>query len=238
MWKGAPLRTNALGLAQGAPEAPAAGRRVAVLGDSFTLPAGAPRERSWLEPLREAFPRFEFVNLGVPGYGLRQYAASARLKGELYAPERYIVAWCDDNDHVPEPEAEPYRAPAPRSGLRRSWFLALLKHVASPPPAHPPGYTEEERAWIREGFRRIKAATRGKPVLVARLSGAPGHAAELPALAAEAGFAFADGADAFAGEDARTLVIAHPLDGHPNARGHRLLAAKLARDPELAAFLR
>jgi hypothetical protein len=80
--------------------------RVVGVGDSFTFGMGVRQEESWpaqLEALLKAPPgyeRVEVVNVGVPGYNLRQYCRKTKLK-VLDLEPNLVVMGLVENDLEP-----------------------------------------------------------------------------------------------------------------------------------------
>lgn len=74
------------------------GRRVAVMGDSFTFGWGVEDDETWVYLLGEAFPDVEFLNLGRGGTHPGDYVQLARRALPLLNPEVVIVAVLQGND--------------------------------------------------------------------------------------------------------------------------------------------
>ena len=76
-----PYFTNSLGFKDGAPRnvpLHTSGRRILVLGDSFTEGVGMPWEKTFVGLLGARLSEIEFLNAAVQGYSPRHYAAKAR----------------------------------------------------------------------------------------------------------------------------------------------------------------
>lgn len=78
--------------------------RVAVIGDSFTMPAGVNIENAYHSLLEkklnseQAEVSYEFINFGVGGYNLRQYLGVLKYKALKYNPEMILIGFCPSND--------------------------------------------------------------------------------------------------------------------------------------------
>jgi hypothetical protein len=96
------------------------GKRVAVLGDSFTYGWGVDNGQTWPQVLerrlRAAGLQVEVANLGAPGAGPRDYAELAGRAVPLLLPDLVIVAVLQADDLLQSSEDQ---AEAPRSALRR-----------------------------------------------------------------------------------------------------------------------
>jgi lysophospholipase L1-like esterase len=116
------------------------------------------------------------------------------------------------------------------AGARADMSNAEIQRVMRP-------YAAEIKGWA---FRRIVTLSRERgirPIFVLipmpRDGALMDDAPMLLDLARDAGFDVIDLSDVYAGRDERTLTVAQ-WDRHPNAEGHRLIAARLYE--ELAAL--
>ncbi len=217
--------------------------RIAVLGASSVMGWGV-GDGETFEALVEArlnreragapFSRYELLNFGVPGYQPPQL---------LVALEKALTF---------SPDAAFYIATA-REPSRASWYLAevVQKRIEIPYPelkeivakAGLAADMDEPTALRRlepfqadilsAVYRRIVETSRARgivPVWVFQPQIREGSwQAETPAmlrLAEEAGFVVVNLSDVYKGEDVAAIRLAE-WDEHPNARGHRLLAAGL-----------
>lgn len=196
----ADLKTNSEGLRDAAhPLAKPAGTyRVAVLGDSFTMPLGVELDdayHSLLEQrLNRARPelRYEFINFGVPGYSLRQYVSVLRHKALAYDPDAVLVGFCYLNDyHVPPEDkaTEPFAIRDRETKIVRSFVYAQLellftrvadkissrlgsRTAATAPDTSPAlGCDAADIDYMKSMFAELRTLTaaKGIPVIVAGL---------------------------------------------------------------------
>ena len=79
--------------------------RVAVLGDSFTLPSGLAIEDAFHSLLEDRLNldngtvHYEFINFAVGAYTLQQYLSTIRYKALEYDPDLILIGFCAGNDH-------------------------------------------------------------------------------------------------------------------------------------------
>ncbi len=207
--------------------------RVAVVGDSYTMGAGVPIENAFHSLLEERLNangplHYEFINFGVGGYSLRQYAAVIRHKVLPLHPDLILIGWCGDNDHELEPEEryqQPYQPHPTKSGFFTSYLLWWIRWARESRRVHKADttYSPAELQYIRSNFDRIRADVDGIPVFVVQLGMRETRGDALRALAEGATFHFADTFPAFAGVNLNEYAI-HELDSHPNARANRIFA--------------
>lgn len=76
--------------------------RVAVIGDSFTLPEGVEIDESYHSILEKRFNddgfKSEFINFAVPSYGLGEYFATMKYKALEYNPNAILIGLYFGND--------------------------------------------------------------------------------------------------------------------------------------------
>lgn len=105
--------------------------RVAVIGDSVTMPAGVAIEDAFHSLLEDRYnheshgTRYEFINFGVAGYDPRQYLATLKHRALAYEPDLVLVCLCGylDNDFHPERHFHQPYVPLPEE---HSFFKSLV----------------------------------------------------------------------------------------------------------------
>lgn len=238
----APLRTNAMGMPdeEVRPEKGANELRIAVLGDSFTTPAGIALEDAWhtrVEALldqRLPGREVQCLSFGVPGYGLPQYRAMLEAKALALQPDMVIIGWCAENDHLLIPEEYFTRSVADskvKNGFWRSVLIEVAMYVN-----YQPFYemnkapTPEEVEYVRIELERLAALCREHelPVLIAYLASVPRESEVLARLAEEQGFDFVDVSAAFKGRRLADYMLYHPIDSHPNVAAQEVFVEEVA----------
>ncbi|HEX4923711.1 MAG TPA: GDSL-type esterase/lipase family protein, partial [Bdellovibrionales bacterium] len=95
---GAQVSINSLGFRGGEPRGERRPDilRVAVLGDSITFGNGLSEEQTFVNKLNEMpeLKRFEFFNLAVGGYSVRNYAGRYDDLAEKIRPDLIVIAFC------------------------------------------------------------------------------------------------------------------------------------------------
>jgi GDSL-like Lipase/Acylhydrolase family len=231
-----PFRTNSIGLREDkeyAARSEPGVFRVAVVGDSYTMPAGVAIEDAYHKVIETKLNArgdgrtYEFMNFGVGGYTVRQYAAAIRHKVLALHPDLILIGWCAANDRYHEPDTlyrKPYHTLQRRSAFFRSFLVRLIKTaVRREQPAKPRPYAPAEVAYITKWLETIKQQVGGTPVVIAYLGFRERQGPALEKLATRSGFHFVDTVPAFTGRDYHEFII-YPLDAHPNADAHRVFA--------------
>jgi hypothetical protein len=250
LYKLEPFRTNDEGLRdRDYPlEKPADTVRVAVIGSSFSLPAGVAVDDSFHSRLEQRFSeelpwKVEFINFAVGGYYPSQMLATLRRRALAYDPD--VIFFATTEPLLPflirhDGGQEVFNGPGPvEHGFFQSFFVQLAEQRLDPPlpsRAAPPAYTFPgllER-WLENGdepsvLEKLAALSRSRdlPVVLVRLglSLRPPIAIDLyvPRRAQELGLLYVDTRIAFRKARASDYWI-HPLDPHPNAEAHRRFA--------------
>lgn len=209
--------------------------RIAVIGDSFTMPAGVALEHAWhtrIEDVMNDEPndrRFEVINFGVAGYDLRQYVAVLKAVAREYAPDLILVGFCAENDHqLGADPADVLADPLPRRWRANSYVFKLLTQLNyASHTAMSKRPTSAESDYVAAQFAELAAAA-DAPVVIAYLANLPRDgAAEIDRLAEAAGFGFVDVSRAFAGKPLAPFAIYHPIDSHPNAAANAVFAKEI-----------
>lgn len=245
------LETNSQGLRdrEYSIKKPARTFRVAVIGDSFTMPSGVTIEDAYHTLLEERLNaqsdtfRYEFINFGTDGYSLRDYLLQLQHIVPPYEPDLVLIGFMPGNDTQKIlPSRQEYIVPASnfwayllavvRYGknaihpqVRNSWNAPKLDGI-SPNPRDE--MIAENEPYLREMFAKIATETtaKGIPVIVANLEYKTVHPKLLSLLqkiTAEHGMSFTDTSVHFKGIDPLSLII-YRADGHANAKANRIFA--------------
>jgi lysophospholipase L1-like esterase len=246
------LRTNSQGLAdeEYRVDKPAHTFRVAVIGDSFTMPDGVALEDAYHSVLEDRFnglgwpTTVEFVNFGVSGYQLPQYVAMLDKRALAWSPDLILVGF-STNDFIYFDEmakrlfTTPYVVKPPSHPFfdlcllqwGRTRLLQLVRddvwiHGQEVPLA--PIF----RQHVDTQLTRLGEISRrtGIPLLIAFLAyNSHGYGEVIGALreiTAREGLLFFDTSTVFP-PDSSTRYWIYPADGHPNRAAHRVFADTL-----------
>lgn len=245
---GALVRTNAWGMRDR--ELPLARPldvyRIALLGASHAMGSGVPQNETF-EALVEARlnewhgsppRRYEVLNFGVAGYTPLQILVQLRQKVQPFDPQLTIyVAHNTDAQSV----ANYWSGLARRGALPEEAFLYEIQRRSGVDARRGPNETRRrskpyEHDLLEWTYRAIVAECRNqrtRPLLLylpfvseqQEVWRAPDRRRTLK-IAAEAGFHVIDLSNVYDGHPPSTLWLT-PGDGHPNARGSRLIADEL-----------
>ncbi len=230
--------------------------RVAVIGDSFTLPAGIPIENAYHSLLEKRLAReyqnreIEFINFAVGGYNLRQYAAVLEHKVISYNPDLILIGFCAHNDWLEEKEyvenrlsQKPYKVKPVSHPFFELHSVTLIKKllgnmgttIFQKMPDRSSDSNErlnqDHRVYMDAMFGRIHklAESKGAHVVVVALDIRPlepNLLAFLESLAEKHKFWFLDATQAFRNMAASQFCI-YQADCHPNEKANQIFADQI-----------
>lgn len=249
-FKLARFSTNGDGLRYGpvAPAKPEGGRRIAIVGSSFSMPAGTTLEDAWHQQVardldaREPGRGHEAVNFAVGGYNGRQLLAVLNDRVFLYAPDLVVFELTTHSPYIDYPDdffRRPYVVEPQTRPFFRSFVVERIRSRFEPagadPIPYPPGRLAEAERLIERAARI--AAERGVPICFVILNMDTDYRVNAEALARAAArhsSCVVDTTAAFTGRALSDLVI-YRTDQHPNAKAHRIFADAIS--PPIARAL-
>lgn len=243
-FKLAPFETNSMGLRDreytfGKPPQTV---RVAVIGDSYTMPSGVPIEDAYHTRIEKKLnagqnhdTKYEFINFGVGGYDLRQYAAVIEHKAMPMNPDMILIGFCGINDYHPS-DARFSEKYVPKSKINTFWSFFLwqaTENLFAKLSAKPFVPGSINRGYVAKYFSRIRSVVDPRvPIVVAFLDYRRKPAAspqEIRELAESYGLKFVDASSVFrnrgnADNRDKSEYWIYPLDPHPNVRANEIFA--------------
>jgi hypothetical protein len=250
-FKGARFSTNRWGMRdRDYSQAPSTGtRRIAVLGQSYTMGAGV-NDGETFEALieerlnREWSPRtglkYEALNFAASTYGLLKQAIilqSGRV-GQ-FQPQVVLIVGNPGDRWVMAPEvARLTRKRIAPPGPVPTWLNEAGVNGETPAGEIVKSLRPHVNDLVRWAFESIATEVRRMgaqpvwaliPMPKGRTSDTHQAAKMLLSLAVDAGFLVIDMQDVWAGHDPGSLVL-NEADNHPNAEGHRIIAERLYRE--------
>jgi lysophospholipase L1-like esterase len=241
--------------------------RILLLGDSIAFGSGIREEDSFAALLERALnargdsARYEVVNFGTSGYNTVQERNLLQAKAPLLEPDLVLVAFFS-NDIDPfrvAGQIDPRRRvlvrikEAIRENFRLYPFLhgriQRLRQILAPPrskapdlSAKSPGFDDAIGALADIRGIAASSGARAFVVLLPKLEGLDGDYpletfdADFLAACAARGVPAANLLPYFRGEDPAALWL-RPDDGHPNERGHAIIARGIEEELGRAAML-
>lgn len=230
--------------------------RIIVLGDSMTVSAGVDFAEIYTtrleKSLRRVHPGARVLNLAVGGYNIVQYALTLEEVGLALAPDLVLVALYPENDFALDNYDMNYQMAAGRyQAPRRTWYESLYVYRAYFPKlsshlrrllggAQPPGEAAADAGWERNAaaLRSIleAAGRRGVPVAAALLPRTWDPRGERPLftrvdkLCRELRLACLDLLEPLLKRRiAEPSLRLNPIDAHPSAQYHAVVAEELSR---------
>lgn len=214
--------------------------RVAVLGDSFTLPSGVAIEEAFHSLLEDRLSagnesiRYEFINFAVGAYTLQQYLSTIRHKALEYDPDLILIGFCAGNDHkvfLPDRFPDRYRPQGRTYPFYGSFAInaVALKLQEFQVEEERGQLTERQARYLARAFGELAVLSKAEniPVVLVYLSNQEENYNPIEELASANGIEhFLDVSSAFRGtrlSDYRIL----PIDNHPNAKAQEIFADRI-----------
>lgn len=237
-----PFETNRFGMRDQEYELakPESTFRIAMVGDSFTLPSGVKIEEAFHSLLEDrlnhegAGRRYEVLNFGVGGYSLRQYVGVVEDKATPFEPDLILIGYCGRNDH--KHPAWHYKREWKRKPIEYSFFSSFvlqgIRHArATKGYRHPPDVAVQPRVrrkhkkYLDEYLGKLAAyrEARGVPVAVVLLDVIWTRVPYLEQRLAELGVPFLNASETFRGRELDDYIL-NPLDSHPNRVANQIFA--------------
>lgn len=214
--------------------------RIAVIGDSFTMPAGVEIEDSYHSLVEENLNRnsgdttYQLINFGVGGYNLRQYMAVIKHKAQKYSPDLIIVGFCPWNDHnIPSHEiferrykVKPATHPFFQSFVIEG-FIAGIRNAKKSNTFRTTTFSDKQKVYLSKIFSEMAdySSQSNVSIIIVNISHLYNerYSGELKNLVLENGLYFADLSLPFKGTDFDEFKI-YRTDHHPNRLAHRIFA--------------
>jgi len=223
--------------------------RVAVIGDSYAMPAGVEIEDSFHSLLEEKLNKeqrdstYQFINFGVGGYNIRQYLGVIKFKAQEYDPDLIMVSFCPSNDHkIPsneifrqqykvKPETYPFFQFFVIEALKRPIKRLIFANNKNKRKINNTvTFSEEEKKYMSHIFSEMNSYSKQThiPIIIIYLTHRYNerYADELKDLVVNNGLNFANASLPFKGENIDEYNI-YPTDGHPNAKANIIFAEEL-----------
>jgi len=215
--------------------------RIAVVGDSFTMPSGVKFDESYPERLEvrlnaESWDfKYEVINFAVGEYSVRQYWAVIKHKIQTYDPDLILIGYCTKNDHK-IPDAERFQNSFVVKNRSYPFFKSfvydalnlicndlkskLSKHKKQRKSIKsPPLITEDQAKYLSDYFSRMNGFEKQLSIPIIILCLAidynENYSRILEQLVTDHNLDFCDVSTAFRDKSFKDYMI-YPIDPHPN----------------------
>lgn len=223
--------------------------RIAILGDSYTMPLGVDTDKAYhalMERQLNRLPqspnqkKYELINFGIGGFNLQRYNAVLKQLLPAWQPDAILIGYCGFNDHIKiNVNAEAvWQQAFVADGFLKSYVIDLInlykqdKKIAQRFAelelinSQNINFIEQEFSQLRENADAIRP---NMPILLAYLDNRehhPNNIAQIAALAEKYNMYFVDTTQRFHGTKLADFSL-HILDSHPNARANEIFAEQL-----------
>ena len=218
--------------------------RIAVIGDSFTLPAGVRINGAYHTLVENRLNAeendrlFEILNFSVSGYSLRQYWAVLNLKVKQFNPDQIIIGFCSSNDHKIPPNRifqEPFREKPKTYPFYHSFVVkGILRYFKNRKVSNMNNdnviFSRQEMNYMSEYFSKFQnySDSHEIPVLIALISNSyqEKYSKKLRNLVEKKNLYFTDLSLAFKKKNNKEYRI-FPHDRHPNEKANKIFGNHL-----------
>lgn len=215
--------------------------RLAIVGSSFSMPAGVALEVAWHQELARRLDtmaparRHEAINFAVGGYSARQLLAVLESKVFAYRPDLVLFELTTHTPRLTYPETF-YTTPyAPKPVTHPFWSSFVVERIRArltrPAPDHSAYATADLApldAIMREAVRLASGHDAPLCFVILNMNAADAdNARTLATMAKRHAACVVDTTPAFAGMRLADLSIL-PTDAHPNAAAHAIFARAIA----------
>lgn len=243
-FKLADFRTNSRGLRdkEYSVEKPENTFRVAVIGGSFTVPAGVEIDQAFHSILEEklnqenSYINYEFINFGVSGYRINNKIAVLKYKALEYNPD--LVLFILDGSQFTEEEEKEFKAKPIKNQFFQSFTYKLIsKNKLFKEDKNEQVFLDEHKAGLvnlDETLGELSRLSRASsvPICIVVLDHDYFHlqlSGEIEKLASKNNLYFSSTVPAFKNTDLGELVI-YQIDIHPNSKANHIFADAIYKD--------
>lgn len=240
-YKLADFHTNAEGFRDRNHTVNSNAKKIAVLGDSFTMGTGVYEEDMYvstteylLNELDQEYD-YEVFNFGVSGYALTNYKTILERNALKYKPDLVIIGFCASNDHYrigTDFSMDDFVIKPKKNVFWDSYLKKLLKIKFSSKTPEPVVYETAHRAYIDTQFQEFqdiftKNNSKGL-VFYMDLVYDPIRVAQIKELAEKNNLLFVDTSEFFKDKNLFEYIV-NELDPHPNGKANQIFAERLSR---------
>jgi len=216
--------------------------RVAIVGGSFTVPAGVEIDEAFHSILEERLNsestdlNYEFINFGVSGYRINNKIAALKQKALKFDPD--LVLFVLDGSQFTEDVEKQFKAKPVRNQFFQSFTYKLIsKNKLFKEDNKEQKFQDEHLAGLNgldETLAELSSISRRKniPICIVVLDHDYSHlqlSTEIEKLAAKNNLYFSTTVPAFKNIDLGELVI-YQIDIHPNSKANQIFADAIFTD--------
>jgi hypothetical protein len=215
-------------------------RRIAIIGDSFTMGTGVEHNQLYHTIAEQKLNRvkdtvaYELLNFGVTGYNLNKYEIQLKETVVEFKPDEVVIGFCAYNDHFlpsKRPKIESIPTGTTGKGFWTFYFKRLLKmRLFIHYDVQKMTYNEEHLQYIEKRFKGIRQFCEQEKIKVSviYLSNLykPKEASHVELISKNMGFKFVDTSCSFK-ETSIADYSVNIFDAHPNDKANKIFGEAL-----------
>jgi len=238
------FRTNSQGLRdkEYSVEKPENTFRVAVIGGSFTVPAGVEIDEAFHSILEDKLNKenrdlnYEFINFGVSGYRINNKVATLKYKALKYSPD--LILFVLDGSQFTQEEEKEFKAKSVKNQFFQSFTYKLIsKNKLFGNDDEDREYLDEQMAGLDKLDQTLNELSliskkRNIPICIVVLDHDFSHlglSEEIKKLVLKNNLYYSNTIPAFKDTDLNEMTI-YQIDIHPNSRANRIFADAIYND--------
>ncbi|MFT5251160.1 MAG: lysophospholipase L1-like esterase [Flavobacteriales bacterium] len=239
-YKLADFHTNAEGFRDRNHEVASNAKKIAVLGDSFTMGTGVSEDEMYVTETEKLLNSqdsnafYEVFNLGVSGFALTNYKTILERNALKYHPDLVVIGFCASNDHYEignDFSMADFTIKPKQHVFWDSYLKKLLSIKLNPQATIPISYKAEHISYIDsqfENFQDILTKNNSKGlVFYMDLVYDPVRVKQIQTLATKNKLHFVDVSKFFQDKNLNKYIV-NELDPHPNGKANQIFAEKLS----------
>jgi len=213
-------------------------RKVAILGDSFTMGTGVAEEDLYVQQTKKLLSEsdtknsYEFFNFGVSGYALNNYINILQKNTLKYQPDLVVIGFCAANDHYElgnDFSLDDFKI-KPKKNVFWDSYLKKLIQIKLRKKQAPIIYQSTQMKYVNKQFEELQKLLKAHNIkgiiLYMDLVYDAIRVSKIKELALQNDLLFLDTSHCFKNKDLNQYIL-NKLDPHPNNKANIIFAKQL-----------
>ncbi|MCH2195253.1 SGNH/GDSL hydrolase family protein [Kordia sp.] len=211
-------------------------KKIAVLGDSFTMGTGVSEQEMYVTSTEELLnqshdeSKFEVFNFGVSGYSLTEYKIILEQNALKYNPDLVVIGFCASNDHYrvgTDFSMDNFTIKPKKNVFWDSYLKKLLQIKLNSKEVEPTNYKPEHIKYMDNQFQDfqnifIRNNIKGL-IFYLDLIYDPERVSQIQSLAEKNDLLFLEASSFFEDKNLFKYIL-NELDTHPNGKANQIFA--------------
>lgn len=230
------FHTNAEGFRDRNHETTSHTKKIAVLGDSFTMGTGVSEQEMYVSSTEDLLneneqkDKFEVFNFGVSGYSLTEYKIILEQNVLKYNPDLVVIGFCASNDHYrvgTDFSMDDFKIVPKKNVFWDSYLKKMLSIKLNSKEVAPISYSPEHMEYMDnqfQDFHSIFEKNNAKGLIFyLDLVYDPIRMSQIQTLAEKNNLLFVEASSFFKDKNLFKYIL-NELDTHPNGKANQIFA--------------